>query len=89
MSQRSIVSLICFASAGAWPSVYAALESALMSPLQAALRDSICGAPAHGAIALLGHCPACWVGSAMLILAGLAALVTSGRPAVMQIQTPA
>jgi hypothetical protein len=84
MSQRSLVSLICFAAAGAWPSVYAALDLAFMSPLQRALRQSICGDPMHSAFAFLGHCPACWAGSAMLVLAGLAALLINRRPAAIR-----
>jgi hypothetical protein len=77
MTQRSLLSLACFAAAGAWPSLVTALERALMSPLQRAIRDAICGSPFHAGFELLGHCAACWAGSAILVATGLIVLVSS------------
>lgn len=71
MSQRSLLSLASFAAAGAWPSIVAALESALMSPYERILRTSICGAPLHASPELMGHCAACWAGSAILVATGV------------------
>jgi hypothetical protein len=77
MTQRSLISLACFAAAGAWPTLVSAIERAFMSPLQRAIRDSICGAPFHGGFELAGHCAACWAGSAILIATGLVVLLSS------------
>lgn len=79
MSQRSLASLVCFAAAGAWPTLVAKLETALMSPLQRAVQESICGSPYHGAFEVLGHCAACWAGSAILFAAGLIVLLSDGQ----------
>lgn len=78
MTQRSLVSLACFGAAGAWPSLVTTLEDALMSPLQRATRDAICGAPFHTGFELAGHCAACWVGSAILVATGLVILLSEG-----------
>lgn len=75
MSQRSLVSFACFAAAAAWPTLFGVIASSLMSPLERATRDSICGISHHGA-ELLGHCAACWAGSAILVAAGLIAFLT-------------
>lgn len=85
MTQRSFLSLACFATAGAWPRIVTALENALMSPLQRALRDSFCGSPYHAGFEVLGHCAACWAGSAILIAAGVAVLF-SQRDATVRVQ---
>lgn len=77
MSQRSLTSLLCFAAAGAWPSLVATLESALMSPVQRAATESICGQPYHMGFELLGHCAACWAGSAILLATGVIVLVAT------------
>lgn len=71
MSHHSIASFTFFAAAGVWPAVVSAIEFVLMSPLQRALRDSFCGSPLHGSLELLGHCSACWMGSALLLATGL------------------
>lgn len=71
MSRHSLLSLACFAAAGAWPTMLTALETALVSPYQQMLNSSICGAPLHASPAFLGHCAACWVGSAVLVAAGI------------------
>lgn len=76
MNQYSSLSLACFAAAGAWPTVVTALQNALMSPYQRALQGSICGAPLHASPELLGHCAACWAGSAILAAMGFFAFVS-------------
>jgi hypothetical protein len=70
--------LACFAAAAAWPVAMGALASALMPPLERAMRDAFCGVPYHDAAAFMGHCAACWAGSAILGAAGLW-LVTQPR----------
>lgn len=82
MTLRSRLSLACFAAAGAWPAVVTALERALMSPLQRATRDSICGSPFHAGFEILGHCGACWAGSAILIATGIVVFFSNRREAV-------
>ncbi len=47
MTQRSLISIVCFGAAGAWPSLITTLQNALMSPLQLATREAICGSPLH------------------------------------------
>lgn len=76
MAPRSLPALACLVGAGLWPMAYDALQRALMSPLERALRDSYCGEGLHTGLALLGHCAACWTGSALLIAA--AAVLISG-----------
>jgi hypothetical protein len=76
------MSLLCFAAAGAWPSLTATLESALMSPLQRAVTESICGQPFHTSFEVLGHCAACWAGSAILLAAGVIVLVANRRSSI-------
>lgn len=71
MSQHSPLSLACFAAAGAWPTIVTTIETALMSPYERILRVSICGSPLHASPEFLGHCAACWVGSAILAAAGI------------------
>lgn len=77
MTQRSLLSFVYFALAGAWPIVVNAAASALISPLQRAMRDAYCGTPHAGGWELLGHCAACWGGSALLLAAGLFTLMSS------------
>jgi len=71
MGQHSLLSLSCFVAAGAWPTIVTAIGNALMSPLERAVRVSICGAPFHTAPELFGHCAACWAGSAILAATGI------------------
>lgn len=71
MNRHSPLSLACFAAAGAWPMMVTALETALMSPYQQVLNRSICGAPLHASPEFLGHCAVCWVGSTILVAAGI------------------
>lgn len=70
MSHRSLAGFTFLAAAAAWPAAVNAIEFALMSPLQRALRESFCGSPLHGSLELLGHCSVCWTGSALLLAAG-------------------
>jgi hypothetical protein len=79
MTLRSLLSLACFAAAGAWPLLVTTLENALISPLQRATRDAICGSPFHAGFELLGHCAACWAGSAILVATGIIVLVSNRR----------
>lgn len=81
MTPRRLLSLACFAAAGVWPALVRALETALMSPLQRATRDAICGAPFHAGFELLGHCAACWAGSAVLVATGIVVLMSTQREA--------
>lgn len=67
--------LACFAAAAAWPTVVGLVSRALMSPLERAIADSWCGVPFHSASDFLGHCAACWSGSALLIAFGAWILV--------------
>lgn len=75
MSHRSLASIACFAAASVWPTLVAKAELILMSPLQRAVRESICGSPYHATFEVLGHCAACWAGSAVLIATGLVVLL--------------
>lgn len=77
MTKRSLLPFACFAAAAAWPSLVTAVETALASPLQRALNASICGSSLHAAPALLGHCAACWVGSAFLVALGAYVFATT------------
>lgn len=77
MTQRSLLSLACFGAASAWPTLVPSLENALMSPLQRATREAICGSPFHAGLELVGHCATCWVGSALLITTGVVVLLSN------------
>ncbi|MEZ5956340.1 MAG: hypothetical protein R3C27_03910 [Hyphomonadaceae bacterium] len=82
MKQRSLLALVCFGAATLWPSLFWVIERAFMSPLERALSDAICGMPDHAGLELLGHCAACWAGSALLIATGIFLLTTRGGAAV-------
>lgn len=77
MTQRSLLSLACFGAASAWPTLVPSIENALMSPLQRATREAICGAPLHAGLELMGHCATCWVGSTLLIITGVVVLLSN------------
>jgi hypothetical protein len=79
MGQHSLLSLSCFAAAGAWPSLVTAISNALMSPLERAIQDSICGTPLHTTPELLGHCAACWAGSAILAATGVVVMMSNTK----------
>jgi hypothetical protein len=72
--------LALFAAAVAWPSFVGAAANLGMSPLERGLRESWCGVAPHPDFALLGHCPACWVGVAVLAGAGAMLLRASSPP---------
>lgn len=85
MTQRSLLSFVFFALAAAWPAMVIALERILMSPLQRALNESICGGALHSGVGLLGHCAICWEGSTFFAAIGaliLLAPVRRGRLAI-------
>lgn len=87
MSRHLPLSLACFAAAGAWPSIVTALGTALMSPYDRLLRDSICGAPLHASPEFLGHCAACWAGSAILAATGTVIFLSKAdRPALAKLR---
>lgn len=82
MGRHSLLSLSCFAAAGAWPTIFIAISNSLMSPLERAVRESICGTPLHSAPELLDHCVACWAGSAILAATGIFVfMANTNRPA--------
>jgi hypothetical protein len=60
-------------AAASWPSVACALADVAASPYERAVAQAWCGAAPHAALELTGHCPACWVGVALL--AGAAAVL--------------
>jgi hypothetical protein len=66
-----LLALACFAAAAAWPALVRWMTWAMQTPLERALADAWCGAPAHAAYTLLGHCAACWAGSLTFVVAGL------------------
>lgn len=55
-------------AAAIWPSTLCAITAALATPLQRAMQSAWCGASPQ-AFEILGHCPACWSGSAAFALA--------------------
>lgn len=77
MTQRSLLLLACFSAAAAWPAILTMLEGALMSPLQRATREVICGSRFHASFELMGHCAACWAGSTLLIATGLIVMASA------------
>jgi len=76
-SRSATLASVCFIAAAAWPWIVGALAALLMSPLQRATQSAWCGMPFHSNYEVLGHCAACWVGSALLAAMGLA-LVQDG-----------
>lgn len=87
MRRHSLLSIACFAAAGAWPSIVTALERALMPPYERLLIQSICGAPLHASPEFFGHCAACWTGSAILAATGiLVFLAKTDRSAPARLQ---
>jgi hypothetical protein len=77
--------LACFAGAAAWPIAMGQLATALMSPLERAMREAWCGAPYHASSEFFGHCAACWIGSAMLAALGMWLLSTTRRAETVRI----
>lgn len=68
-----------FAAAMAWPEIMSRLSQLLATPLQRATHDAWCGAPIHAQAELLGHCPACWAGAALLASLGAFLLMAAMR----------
>jgi hypothetical protein len=62
---------VLFAAASVWPAIMSALSSVLASPLERAMQSAWCGVPIHGHTEFMGHCPACWAGSATLAAMGV------------------
>jgi hypothetical protein len=81
MISNRIYALASFAAAAAWPVIVGRLTALMMSPLDRAMRDAWCGAPMHGQTELLGHCAACWAGSALFAAIGLLLLAAERPPA--------
>ena len=79
MTQRSLLSFVFFALAATWPAMVIAFERILMSPLQRALNDSICGGALHSGASFLGHCATCWEGSAFFGAIGILILLAPVR----------
>jgi hypothetical protein len=77
-----INALALFAAAAAWPIIVARLTALTMSPLDRVLGAAWCGAPMHGQSAFLGHCAACWAGSALFAAIGFLFLATERKPAL-------
>lgn len=76
----SPLALTVFFAAAAWPFVMNAISSALLSPLERAIRSSWCGLPIHDHAVLFGHCAACWAGSALLVFIGLILSLSPHEP---------
>lgn len=81
MTANSRAALACFAAAAAWPTAMGWLAGAMMSPLDRAMREAWCGVPYHAPTEFLGHCAACWAGSALLVALGALFLVGNRAPA--------
>ncbi len=62
-----------------WPALYGALTAWTRTPLERALYESWCGSAPHAGAEFLGHCAACWSGTAAFMLAGALALAVSRR----------
>lgn len=76
---RTLAATVLVGAAAAWPSVLCFLTDALASPIARATRTSLCGGAVQ-AFEVLGHCPACWAGSATFAL--LAAFVIKAPRAI-------
>jgi hypothetical protein len=75
-NQTAAASLL-FAAAAAWPAVSCLVAELSATPLERALRAAWCGS-APSQFEVLGHCPVCWIGAAMLALAGVLVLARDG-----------
>lgn len=52
------------AAIGAWPIIACAIQKLVNDP---ASHSAWCGAPPDAPYELLGHCPACWAGAALML----------------------
>lgn len=69
---RRAAAAALLAMAAAWPSFFSALSFLVATPYERALRSAWCGGPSHDLFVLLGHCPSCWIGAALLAGAAFA-----------------
>ncbi|MBI3437518.1 MAG: hypothetical protein HY054_02475 [Proteobacteria bacterium] len=81
MTSKMNLALACFLAAAAWPWLVGKFASLLMSPLDRAAQSAWCGLPMRSSYELLGHCAACWVGSALLSVVGVLVLKQVDRRA--------
>lgn len=72
-STRINVASAFVGAAAIWPSALCAITEAMATPLQRAMQVASCGDAAQPFL-LMGHCPACWSGSAAFLLAATLAL---------------
>jgi len=72
------------AAAAAWPSVLCFITDAMATPLERATRSAWCGAGPQAA-EFLGHCAACWTGSAAFLAAAALIVAAQRRPAPQRI----
>lgn len=75
---RHAAAAALLAFAAAWPSLYAAFTFWAATPYERALQNAWCG-DASDAMMMLGHCPACWIGVAMLASAALFVLAAPAQ----------
>ena len=68
------------AAAAAWPTMLCTLTELTATPLERALRSAWCGAGPQAAT-FLGHCAACWSGSAALMIAATMVFAGARRQA--------
>ncbi|WP_395646926.1 hypothetical protein [Terricaulis sp.] len=68
----SSVAAALLAAGAIWPWVVGAVSYLLLTPYERALRAAWCGIAPHADLQVLGHCAACWAGSAAFVLAALA-----------------
>lgn len=73
---RFAIAWTLFATGAAWPWMVGALSGLLLSPYERVLQSAACGLAPHNSFALAGHCAACWIGTALLVLVGLIILAT-------------
>lgn len=66
LETRHLVGSLLLLSAAAWPCAMGALGRLILSPTEELLRAAWCGVAPHSSFTLLGHCAACWAGSAIL-----------------------
>jgi hypothetical protein len=74
MTPKQTAAAGLLAAAVAWPMLACALADLAASPYERALASAWCGAAPHAPLEVMGHCPACWLGAAMLATAALMAL---------------
>ena len=79
MTPRKHLAFACFLAAAVWPWLIGALAGLLMSPLERASQSAWCGMPQHVAV-FLGHCTACWAGSAIIAATGALLLWSASAP---------